>query len=227
LQPTLGPRGPSGPTRILLVVGVAHDVRSSSLLDGVSRSCVYVPVQQQYQSSLTIVARTTHGQRIPDELRALVTSMNPDLPIVTAQTLEESVSLGLAPQRIAASVTGSLGSVGLLLAGIGIYGVTAYAVARRTREIGIRIALGARRVDVIGMILREGVSLTLIGSGVGLIVAAAISRALAGFLFGIPPIDPLTFTGTTVLFVAIGLAACYVPARRATRVDAMESLRFE
>ena len=188
---------------------------------------MYVPVQQQYQSSLTIVARTTHGQRIPDELRALVTSMNPDLPIVTAQTLEESVSLGLAPQRIAASVTGSLGSVGLLLAGIGIYGVTAYAVARRTREIGIRIALGARRVDVIGMILREGVSLTLIGSGVGLIVAAAISRALAGFLFGIPPIDPLTFTGTTVLFVAIGLAACYVPARRATRVDAMESLRFE
>jgi ABC-type antimicrobial peptide transport system permease subunit len=188
---------------------------------------VYVPLQQQYLPSVTVVARTTHGQRIADELRALLASMNPNLPIMTAQTLEASVALGLVPQRVAASVSGSLGMVGLLLAGIGIYGVTAYAVARRTREIGIRIALGARRADIIRMVLREGLSLTLIGSAMGLILAGAISRVLAEFLFGIPPIDPLTFTGTTALFMAIGLAACYVPARRATRIDAMESLRYE
>ncbi|PYR55240.1 MAG: hypothetical protein DMF91_24805 [Acidobacteria bacterium] len=188
---------------------------------------MYVPLQQQYVSSLTIAARTTHAQRIADELRALLASMNPNLPIMTAQTLEDAVALGLAPQRVAASVSGSLGLVGLLLAGIGIYGVTAYAVARRTREIGIRIALGARRADIIGMVLREGLSLTLIGSAMGLIIAAAVSRVVAGYLFGIPPIDPVTFAGTTVMFAAIGLAACYVPARQATRIDAMEALRYE
>jgi predicted permease len=227
VQPTAGPQGPTGPTRTLLVIGVARDVQFSSLLDGLSRSCVYVPLQQQYTSSITLVARTTRGRRITDELRTVVASMNPNLPIITAQTLEESISLGLAPQRVAASVAGSLGIVGLLLAGIGIYGVTAYAVARRTREIGIRIALGARRADVVRMVLREGLSLTLIGSAMGLIVAAAISRVLAGFLFGIPPIDPLTFTGTIALFAAIGLAACYAPVRRAIRIDAIEALRYE
>jgi ABC-type antimicrobial peptide transport system permease subunit len=137
------------------------------------------------------------------------------------------VSLGLAPQRIIASVSGILGLVGLLLAAIGIYGVTAYAVARRTREIGIRIALGARRSDVVRMVLREGALLTLVGSATGLLIAAAISRVLAGFLFGIPPIDPVTFTGTMVLFAAIGLAACYVPVRHATRIDPTRALRYE
>jgi predicted permease len=227
VQYTASPHGPTNPTRALLVIGVTRNAESSSLIDGLTRACVYVPFQQQYQSSITIVARTTHGQRIVDELRALLASMNPNLPIGTAQTLEDSVALGLAPQRIVASVSGTLGIVGLLLAGIGIYGVTAYAVARRTREIGIRIALGARRADIIRMVLREGLSLALIGSAMGVIVAAAISRLLAGFLFGIAPIDPVTFTGTTVLFAAIGLAACYVPARRATRIDAMEALRYE
>jgi predicted permease len=227
LQPTNGPHGPTGPMRSLLVIGVARDVQFSTLIDGLARSCVYVPLPQQYLSGVTIVARTTHGQRIAEELRALLASMNPNLPIGTAQTLEDSVALGLAPQRVAASVSGSLGIVGLLLAGIGIYGVTAYAVARRTREIGIRVALGARRADVIGMVVREGLSLTLIGSAVGLVFAAAISRVLAGFLFGIPPLDPVTFTGTTVLFAAIGLAACYVPVRRAMHIDPTQALRYE
>ena len=172
---------------------------------------VYVPSQQQYLPSMTIVVRTTRGQRIADELRALLASMNPNLPIITAQTLDDSVALGLAPQRAAASVAGSLGIVGVMLTAIGIYGVMAYAVTRRTREIGIRIALGARRADVIGMVLREGLSLTAIGSAIGVLLAAAMSRVLAGFLFGIPPIDPLTFAGTTVLFTVIGLAACSVP----------------
>ena len=227
LQPARGPRGPTTQARTLLVIGAARDVQSSSLVDGQSRSCVYVPLQQQYVSSVTIVARTTRGQRLADEIRALLASMNPHVPIMTAQTLEDSVALGLAPQRVALSVSGSLGIVGLLLAGLGIYGVTAYAVARRTREIGIRTALGARRADIIRMVLREGLSLTLIGSAVGLVFAAAVSRVLAGFLFGIPPIDPITFAGAAVLFAAIGLAACYVPVRRATRIDAMEALRYE
>jgi macrolide transport system ATP-binding/permease protein len=114
-----------------------------------------------------------------------------------------------------------------MLAGVGIYGVTAYTVARRTREIGIRISLGARRADIVTMILREGLSLTLIGSAIGLVFAALVSQVLAGFLFGIPPIDPITFAGTTLLFVAVALAACYRPVRRATRIDPTRALRYE
>jgi len=226
-QPTHGPQGPTSPMQPLLVIGVARDVQSTSLVDGVARASAYVPLQQQYVSSLTIVARTTSGRRITDQLRALLASMNPNVPIMTSQTLEDSIALGLAPQRVVASVAGGLGIVALLLAAIGVYGVTAYAVARRTREIGIRIALGARRTDVVRMVLQEGLSLTLISAGVGLTLAGATSHVLAAFLFGIPPIDPVTFTGTTLLFVAIGVAACYVPIRRATRIDAMEALRYE
>jgi predicted permease len=230
LQPAArrpGTPGPAQPARPLLVVGVSHDVQSSSLLDGVSRPAVYVPLEQQYVPQLTIVVRTTRGQRVADQLRALLASMNPNVTITGSQTLDEAVALGLTPQRVIASVSGTLGIVGLILAGIGIYGVTAYAVTRRTREIGIRIALGARPADVVTMVLREGLSLTLIGSAVGLLLAAAVSRVLASFLFGIPPIDPITFTMTAGLFVVIGLIACHVPMRRATRIDPTQALRYE
>jgi ABC-type antimicrobial peptide transport system permease subunit len=202
-------------------------VQSSSLLDGLAGTAVYVPLDQQYLSSLTIVARTTSGRRVTGELRALLASMSPNVLIMTAQTLEDSIALGLTPQRFLASVSGSLGIVGSILAGIGIYGVTAYAVTRRTREIGTRIALGARRADIVRMVMREGLSLTLIGSAVGLMFAAAGSRVVGAFLFGISPIDPVTFTATTLLFVVIGLAACYVPVYRATHIDPTEALRYE
>jgi predicted permease len=227
LQPTLGAHGPTSPMEPLRVVGMAGDIQSTSLIDGLARAAVYVPLQQQYESNVTIVVRTTRGQRIADQLRRVVGSMNSDMPIMTEQTLDDSVALGLAPQRIVASVAGVLGIVGLLLAAIGIYGVTAYAVARRTREIGIRMALGARRTDVLRMVLREGLWLTLVGSAIGLMLAAGASHVLEGFLFGIPPIDPLTFAGTTGLFAVIGLAACYVPVRRATRMNPLEALRYE
>ena len=132
-----------------------------------------------------------------------------------------------AGQRELRAVTLPPSADAALLAGFGLFSLMAYSVAQRRREIGIRIALGARRADIISMVLREGLSLTLIGSAMGLIIAAAVSRVLAGYLFGIPPIDPVTFAGTTVVFAAIGLAACYGPARRATRIDAMEALRYE
>src|SRR6185295_11705244 len=135
------------------------------------------------------------------------------------------ISLGLVPQRVAASVSGSLGLVVMLLAAIGIYGVTAYAITRRTREIGVRIALGAQRADIVGMVLRQGMSLALAGSAIGLMLAAAASRLLTNLLFGIPPIDPVTFTGAAALFAVIGFMACYVPARRATKVDPLLALR--
>jgi len=186
-----------------------------------------VPLQQQYLSRITILARTTRGQRIADELRTLVVSLNRNLPIVTSQTLENATAIGLVPQQIVVSVAGGLGLIGALLAAIGIYGVAAYAVTRRTREIGIRMALGARRADVVAMVLHQGVWLAVIGSAIGLLLAAGASRALVAFLFGVPPLDPLIFGGAAVLFAVVGLAACYWPARRATRIDPLTALRYE
>ena len=227
MQATVGPRGQIIHTRPLQVVGVARDVKASTLIDGPSHSLLYVPLQQQYMATLTIVARTTRGQRIADEIRALLVSMDPNLPIVMSQTLEDTMALGLVPQRVVVSVSGGLGVVGALLASIGIYGVTAYAVARRRREIGIRMALGAQRGDVVGMILRRGMRLALIGSAIGLLLAAAASQALVVFLVGVQPLDPAIFGGAAAFFAVVGLVACYLPARRATTVDPLVALRCE
>jgi len=124
-------------------------------------------------------------------------------------------------------VAGGVGLAGLLLAAIGIYGVAAYTTALRTREIGIRMALGAHGRDVVGMVLRQGLSLVLVGTSIGLVLAMAASRLFVGLLFGMPPLDPAVFAGAALLFAAVGAAACFVPARRAARIDAMEALRAE
>jgi predicted permease len=213
--------------KTLRVVGVVRDVKASSLVDGLARPLVYVPLQQEYAPTVTIVARTTRGQRIAEEIRSLVASVNPDLPIVAAQTLEDSAALGQTPHRVVVSVSGGLGLIGALLAAIGIYGVTAYAVARRTREIGIRLALGAQRADVLAMVMRQGVRLAVIGAAIGLLLAAAASQVLVVFLFGVSPLDPAAFAGAAALFAAVGLIACYLPARRATRIDPLMALRCD
>ena len=154
--------------------------------------------------------------------------MDPNLPILSSRTLADEITGPVETQlRVAASVSGSVGIVSLLLAAIGIYGVTAYVASRRTREIGIRLALGAQRAEILGMILRQGMGLVGIGAAVGLTLAAIAGRSLTRLLFGVPPLDPLTFGGATLLFTVIGLAACYVPARRATAISAMDALRRE
>jgi predicted permease len=210
----------------LLVVGVAGDVKSGGP-EGLPRRIVYVPMQQRYDSRMMVLARTTHGQRITGEIRALVASMNPNLPIVGARTLEDQSSPVLLQLRVSASVSGAIGLVGMLLAAIGIYGVTAYAVTRRTHEIGVRIALGARRTDVIAMVLRQGMSLVTLGAAIGLCLGAGAGRLLSTWLVGIPAIDPITFGGSALLFAFIGLVACYVPAYRATSVNPTDALRHE
>ena len=213
-------------TRALTVVGVARDGKYASLGEDPT-SFVTVPLQQQYRSRMTIVARATRGQRLAAEIRRTLASMNPNLPIVTAQTLDDYVAIGLVPQRVAASVSGGLGLVGLLLAAIGIYGVTAYMVSSRTREIGIRVALGAQPRDVARMVIGQGLRLTLIGAVIGVALAIAASQVIASLLMGVGPLDPLTFSSVLALFVAIGIAACSVPARRALRINATEALRYE
>jgi ABC-type antimicrobial peptide transport system permease subunit len=174
-----------------------------------------------------IAARSRDGRRLTEDIRAVVAATNPNVLIESTQTGKDYAALGLAPWRIAASTASSLGVVGLLLATIGIYGVTAFAVTRRTKEIGIRIALGAKQWNVLGIVLRQGMSVVGAGIAAGFILAAAAGRLLVGFLFGGSALDPLVFASGITLFAAIGFIACYIPSRRATRIDPMNALRNE
>jgi ABC-type antimicrobial peptide transport system permease subunit len=161
------------------------------------------------------------------ELGELVRTLHPRLAIVRSESLEDALALGLSLQRLFATVSSSFGLVGLFLAAVGIYGVTAYSVARRRRELGIRMALGAERGDVMRMVLRQGMALTAIGSTIGLVLAVGASEVLAGFLYGLPPLHAPTFVATTVTIVAVGLIACYIPAHRAIGIDPARTLRCE
>ncbi len=137
------------------------------------------------------------------------------------------MQLGDIFERVAATFAGSFGLLALALATVGIYGVVAYATRQRTREIAIRMALGAKRSDVLGLVLGQGLRLTLIGLGIGLAVSAAVTRFLRGQLFGVTSTDPLTYAGVGALLCLVALAASYIPARRATKVDPNQALRCE
>ena len=211
----------------LLVVGVVRDPKFGSLVDGTTGIYAYVPLQQEYFPGWTTLAvRSTSGRRLTAEIRDAVSATIPGLPIINTQTAGEYAALGLMPQRVA-WVGGSLGFVGLLLAGMGIYGVTAHIVTLRTREIGIRIALGANRTDVVSMVLKQGMSAVLIGAITGILLTAAASKVLEVFLLGIPSFDPLVFSAAAALCLLAGLAACFFPAYRAARLDPMLALRDE
>jgi ABC-type antimicrobial peptide transport system permease subunit len=160
-------------------------------------------------------------------IQRAVLAIDGALPRPTVRTLREETSIVLLPQRVAAMVTGVLGGVGLLLATVGLYGIIAYSVTRRTREIGVRMALGARRADVLSMVLREGMGLATIGVVVGVLLAAAATRLIAGYLFAVNPLDAATFGGMSLLFIAVALIASYLPARRAAGSDPMTALRSD
>jgi predicted permease len=208
------------------VVGVVGD------LSDVGPPEIYVPLRQRYWPTLTVLARRNSDRPLIDDLRRTVNAIDPKLPILAAQTLASMRSGPVQLQlRLAATVAASVGFVGLLLAAVGIYGVTAYAVTRRTREIGIRLSLGAGRREVVTMVLRHGMMLVAIGSAVGLILSLGVGRLLAGREFGrglhVPSLDVATFAGATLIFAVVGLIACYVPVRRAARIQAMDALRCE
>ena len=207
------------------VVGVAADAQVIALGERAT-PYLYVPFAQRYVSRVALAVKTTGATAIP-QMRALVREMNPNLPVSQALPLGEVIAVGLIPQRIAAGVAGSLGVVCLLLAAIGIYGVTSYSVSRRVREIGIRVALGADGRSVLRLVLRQGLVLTLIGVGIGLAAGAVVSQVIRSLLLGAAALDAVTFIGGGLLFVLVALAAGYMPARRATKVDPMLALRAE
>ena len=157
----------------------------------------------------------------------VVRGIDATLPRPLVRTLEQETSIVLFPQRIAAIVTGVLGGVGLLLAAVGLYGIIAYSVGRRTREIGVRVALGAQPRDVLGMVIREGMRLAGTGVVAGILLAAVATRLIAGLLFSVSPVDGMTFAGMSSLFIAVALLASYLPARRAAATDPLTALRSD
>jgi ABC-type antimicrobial peptide transport system permease subunit len=163
-------------------------------------------------------------------LKQITATLDPDLPVYNVRTMDEHIRsslFGLMPMRMGASIAGVQGLVGLLLAVMGLYAVVSYAVSRRTREIGIRMALGAERSDVLRLVVREGMRLSIIGIVIGLVLASCLSVILSKVLYGLAPLDVTVFGGVTVLLVSVCALACYMPARRATRVDPLVALRYE
>jgi putative ABC transport system permease protein len=174
-----------------------------------------------------IVRGETDPQRLIASVRNELLQFDANLPVSTPKTLVERLALPLLPARVAASSLGSFGLLALALAAIGIYGMMSYAVTRRTREIGIRIALGAQQADVLSLVMKQGTRLTLTGIAIGLLASLALTRLMKNLLFGISATDPLTFIFISLLLAGVALLACYVPARRATKVDPMVALRYE
>ncbi|MGH9843193.1 MAG: ABC transporter permease [Blastocatellia bacterium] len=206
------------------VVGIAENVMFR--LDEEPRPVMYRPLVQQGVRRLTLVAHTAGDPKsLLTSFRREVQALDATLQVEEIKTLEEVVAFSLWPARMAAGLLGAFSLLGLLLAAIGIYGVMSYAVAQRTREIGVRMALGAQARDVLRLVLRQGMTLALIGGTLGLGLALAVTRLLTGLLYGVSAADPLTFGFVSLFLFGVAVIACYLPARRATKVDPLAALR--
>ena len=211
----------------IAVVGVIANARTESLADPGSPQ-VYLDLYQTGAKHLAIFLRgDLDAAAIPDELREQVRSVDPRLPVFGAQILKETVSASLSARRFSMEIVALFALTALLLTALGIYGVISYLISERTHEIGIRLALGAQGTNILRMVLRQGLGLALAGAALGLLGALIVSHLMAGLLYGVRPSDPLTFAAVAILLVAVALLACYIPARRALRVDPLVTLRHE
>ena len=217
-------RGEDGPE--YEVVGVAADAKVRSLGED-PQPFLYVPIRS-YAGMMHLVARApSDPAAVVAALRRQVAEIDDDIAVFQSVTMEEHLSLMLFPYRMAAAVSAALGLLGLTLAGVGLYGVMSYGVAQRTREMGLRMALGANARDVVRLVVGEGMRVVVVGVIVGLALAFLATRLLSSVLFGINPSDPITFVVTPALLAGVALAASFLPARRATKVDPVRALRTE
>jgi putative ABC transport system permease protein len=211
----------------LTVVGVAENAKYRRIIYQPAPA-IFVPLFQHYVDTVTIHARVAGNPKaFATPIEAAVHSLNPDLPVWGVLTLRRSMEFGSVFERLAGTFVGSFGLLALVLAAVGIYGVVAYTTRQRTKEIGIRMALGAKRQDVLRLVLGQGARLTLLGLAIGMIVALAVTRVLKSELLGVSPADILTYASVSLLLCAVALAACYIPARRAAKVNPMTALRYE
>ncbi|HEV2501030.1 MAG TPA: ABC transporter permease [Terriglobia bacterium] len=224
--------GPTGTG--IEIVGVVKDAKVNTPRENAPRM-IFLPLMQQaktagvlgaFPGDLEIRAILNPASLAP-EVRRAITEVDKNLPITGVKTLNEQVSGSLTQERTVAELSSFFGFLALLLACVGLYGLMSYAVARRTNEIGIRMAVGAQKNDVLGLVVGQGMVLALIGAGTGIIAALGLTRLMASLLYGVRPTDPLTFIAVSLILIAVALLACYIPARRATKVDPMVALRYE
>jgi len=208
------------------IVGIIGSVRHRGL-DRDAWEHIYLPQAFSGLQCSLVVRTKVPPLALAETIRGEILKLDPDQPVSNVRTLEQIVDNAAGQRRLMFVLLGLFAGAALLLAAIGLYGVMAYSVSQRTREMGIRMALGAQRGDVVLQVMRQGLKLAILGVTVGLVGAFALTRVLAHLLFGVAPRDPFTFTEVAVLLVAVALIACYIPARRATKVDPMVALRYE
>jgi len=212
--------------RPLTIVGVAEDAKYRYVSDG-PRNFVYVPLAQQAFSEFSLFVRHAPGRPVAQDVRAAMAQVEPNVPIVILQSFDDAVAVGLLPQRLTAWIAGSVGSIGVGLAALGLYGLMAFLVAQRTREIAIRMALGASERNMRSMVMTQAAWLGITGGVIGLLLAGAIGTLAKSLLVGVEAFDPVAFGGTALLFAIVLAAATWAPARRAAATDPAVALRTE
>jgi putative ABC transport system permease protein len=207
------------------IVGIVHDSKYASLNES-PKAVVYFPIRQRHETGVTLYIRASvPPETLVASVRHEMQALEPNLPVPNIQTMEETIGNSLYASRVGAWLIAGLGGLALILALLGVYGVMSFAISTRTREIGIRIALGADKRTLFGLVIGEGMLLVSIGVVVGLAGAVLASRTLSGFLFGISPYDPVTFAAVPLFLSGVALAACYLPARRAMAVDPVLAIK--
>jgi len=209
------------------IVGVVRDSKYLSLGED-SRPYLFVPFSQSPQPAMSLHVRTVGSPKdTAAAIRREAQSIDPNLPAFNVMSLADNIDISLFPARFGAFLLGIFGFLALLIASIGIYGVMSYGVSERTHEMGIRMALGARANDVLRLVILRGMFLALIGVVIGAGLALASTRVVKSYLYDVSATDPLTFVGIALLLIGVAFLACYIPARKATKVDPLVALRYE
>jgi predicted permease len=215
--------GAQGPWRE--IIGIVRDSAYAAIGEPPT-PILYLPLAQNHETGVSLLVRTRlEPEAIADTIRREIQQLEPNLPVAAVQPARDVVGASLYPARMAAWLVGGFGAIAAVLAIIGVYGVLAFSISGRPREIGIRMALGARAGGIARLVVREGMTLVLIGLTTGLAVAIVGSRSLASFLYDVSVTDRVAFVGGPLLLAAVAAAACLIPARRATRVDPREAMR--